>query len=110
MMAESTTGAVPHGVPFSHNLVNGIVFSSFVSQQRVDELKVFKLRPDDVFVASYPKSGEAGISDSGGGLQIQLVFNDLLTCGCLKQLASEKGSWAGELCMLAVSLHCSTGK
>ena len=73
-MAESTTGAVPQGVPFSHNIVNGIVVSSFVSQQRIDELKVFKLRPDDVFVASYPKSGKAGISHSRGGLQIQLTF------------------------------------
>jgi len=43
--------------PFDHNLVDGIMVPSFITQQRVDELKTLKLRPDDVFVVTYPKSG-----------------------------------------------------
>ena len=45
--------------PFPHNLrlVDGILVPPFVTQQRADELKTFKLRPDDVFVVTYPKSG-----------------------------------------------------
>ena len=43
--------------PFAHNMVNGMVFPDFITQQRMDYLKTFNLCPDDVFVASYPKSG-----------------------------------------------------
>ena len=39
-----------HHEPFDHNLVDGIMVPSFITQQRVDELKTLKLRPDDVFV------------------------------------------------------------
>ena len=46
-----------HHEPFDHNLVDGIMVPSFITQQRVDELKTLKLRPDDVFVVTYPKSG-----------------------------------------------------
>jgi len=46
-----------HLEPFCHNLVDGMMVPLFVTQQRVDELKTWKLRPDDVFVATYPKSG-----------------------------------------------------
>ena len=43
--------------PFNHNLVDGMMVPIFITQQRTDELKTFKLRPDDVFVVTYSKSG-----------------------------------------------------
>ena len=46
-----------HLEPFNHTLVDGMMVPLFVTQQRVDELKTWKLRPDDVFVVTYPKSG-----------------------------------------------------
>ena len=56
-MAESVVCTVDSDFPFAHNMVNGMVFPDFITQQRMDYLKTFNLRPDDVFVASYPKSG-----------------------------------------------------
>ena len=44
-------------VPYPHNIVNGVIFPFFISQKRVDDLKTFQLRSDDVFVATYAKSG-----------------------------------------------------
>ena len=44
-------------VPYPHNIVNGIIFPSFISQKRVDDLKSLQLRSDDVYVATYAKSG-----------------------------------------------------
>ena len=49
--------------PFNHNLVDGMMVPAFITQQRLDELKTFKLRPDDVFVVTYPKSGIYGDDD-----------------------------------------------
>ena len=46
-----------HHEPFNHNLVDGMMVPLFITQQRVEELKTLKLRPDDVFVVTYPKSG-----------------------------------------------------
>ena len=46
-----------HHEPFNHNVADGMMVPVIVTQQRVDELKTFKLRPDDVFVVTYPKSG-----------------------------------------------------
>ena len=43
-------------VPYAHNMVNGIIFPSFISQKRVDDLKTLQLHSDDVFVATYAKS------------------------------------------------------
>ena len=56
-MAESPIETVDSDLPFLHNIVNGIVFPDFITQQRMDYLKMFKLRPDDIFVATYLKSG-----------------------------------------------------
>ena len=39
------------------NRINGIIFPSFITQKRVDELKDWPLLPDDVYVVSYPRSG-----------------------------------------------------
>jgi len=44
-------------VEIPHNVVNGIVFPSFITQQRLDELRDFPLKPDDLFIPPYPKSG-----------------------------------------------------
>jgi len=46
-----------HHEPFKHNLVDGMMVPPFITQKRVDELKTLKLRPDDVFVVTYPKAG-----------------------------------------------------
>ena len=40
-----------------HNIINGVVFPPMVTQQRMDELKDFALRPDDVMISCLPKSG-----------------------------------------------------
>lgn len=37
--------------------VNGLPVPSFYSQEAVDKLKDFELRPDDVWIVSYPKCG-----------------------------------------------------
>ena len=38
-------------------MVDGVIFPPFISQKRVDELKTFQLRPDDLFITTYAKSG-----------------------------------------------------
>ena len=45
--------------PFTMNLslINGIPMNSMISQQKVDELANLYLRPGDLFLVSYPKSG-----------------------------------------------------
>lgn len=45
--------------PFVLNLnrVNGVPMNRFVTQQRVDELARIELRPEDLFIVTYPKSG-----------------------------------------------------
>ena len=52
-MANSQARALP----FTHNVVDGIIFHPFTSQKRVDELKILRLKSDDVFIATYAKSG-----------------------------------------------------
>ena len=44
-------------LPFAHNIVNGVISHPLYSQKRMDDLKTFQLRSDDVFVATYAKSG-----------------------------------------------------
>ncbi len=41
----------------SFHYVNGLEVPSFVTQEAVDRLKDFKVRPEDVFIVSYPKCG-----------------------------------------------------
>ena len=56
-MAESVVDTVDSDLPFAHSIVNGMVFPDFITQQRMDYLKTYNLRLDDVFVVTYPKSG-----------------------------------------------------
>ena len=44
-------------LPYVHNIVNGMIFPPIISQKRMDDLKTFQLRSDDVFVTTYSKSG-----------------------------------------------------
>ena len=43
--------------PQGTHLLNGILLPDIVDQNDLDKLKTFELYPDDVWVASYPKSG-----------------------------------------------------
>jgi len=69
--------------PFNHNLVDGMMVPPFITQQRVDELKMLKLHPNDVFVVTYPKSGShmsqrfepLGISALRGGRTLVFHMN-----------------------------------
>jgi hypothetical protein len=44
--------------PFRYNLIDGIIYSPLITQQRLDELKLsFKTRSNDIFLSTYMKSG-----------------------------------------------------
>ena len=49
--------AVKLKLPFKYNIADGVPVPPFLDQQRLDKLKKFPLRPDDVFIVTYPKSG-----------------------------------------------------
>ena len=38
-------------------MVNGVLVPPFITQERLDKLKDFSLRPDDIWVVTYPKAG-----------------------------------------------------
>ena len=44
-------------LPPKYNLVNGVPVSRIVTQEQVDRIRSLVLRPDDVWVVSYPKAG-----------------------------------------------------
>ncbi len=54
-MEELDASSLPFS--YNHNVVNGVVFPTSISQQRMDDLATFKLRCGDVFIVTYPKSG-----------------------------------------------------
>ena len=56
---------------YRHSVVNGIVFPPYIDQQRMDELKDFHLRPDDLFIITYPKSGTTWMQQI-----VRLIAND----------------------------------
>ena len=41
----------------SHQRIDGILYPPFVDKDHLEKLKSFKLRPEDVFIVCYPKSG-----------------------------------------------------
>ena len=40
---------------YKHSVVDGIVFPPHVDQQRMDEVKDLQLRPEDLFIVTYPQ-------------------------------------------------------
>ena len=59
-------------LPFKYNLVDGLIVSPFVSQQRVDNMKTtFHPENDDVFVVTYPKSGTTWMQQI-----VRLILNE----------------------------------
>ena len=55
---ESKSGASSQSVYFStQQYIDGILYPHFVHKDHLEKLKSFRLRPDDVFIGSYPKSG-----------------------------------------------------
>ena len=58
-------------LPFKHSVANEIVFPSFIDQQVMDRLKDLHLRPDDLFIVTYPKSGTTWVQQI-----IKLIKND----------------------------------
>ena len=56
---------------YEHFVVDGIVFPPHINQQRMDELKDFKLRPQDLFIVTYPKSGTTWAQQI-----VKLIAND----------------------------------
>ena len=56
---------------YKHSVVNGIVFPIDIGQQRMDELKDFQLRADDLFIVTYPKCGTTWTQQI-----VKLIAND----------------------------------
>ena len=52
-MSESTSAALPP----HFNVVNGLPVSRIVTKEQVDKIRSMVLRPDDVWIVSYPKAG-----------------------------------------------------
>ena len=57
--------------PPSFKLVNGIPVSGIVTQEQVDRIRSLLLRPDDVWVVSYPKAGTTWTQNI-----VRLIFNN----------------------------------
>jgi len=48
----------PLNLPYKHNVYDGVPVPNFISQERMEEIKEKHVsRPDDVFIATYQKSG-----------------------------------------------------
>ena len=55
---ESISGVSSQSVYFStQQYIDGIIYPQFVHKDQLERLKSFHLRPDDVFIGSFPKSG-----------------------------------------------------
>lgn len=43
--------------PYRLNRVYGVLLPTYITKKLIDELRVMPLRPDDLFIVTYPKSG-----------------------------------------------------
>ena len=77
-------------LPFKHCIVNGVLFPPFIDQKRMDEMKDFRLRQGDLFVATYPKSGTTWTRQI-----VRLILNNGEDDG--KNLGAEAVPWLSAL-------------
>lgn len=47
----------PLNLPFRHSVVDGWIYPPFINEKTIETSKQFKLRPEDVFIATFPKCG-----------------------------------------------------
>ena len=80
-MSEGTSAALP---PL-FNVVNGLPVSRIVTKEQVDKIRYMVLRPDDVWIVSYPKAGTTWTQNI-----VRLILNDGIDDG--KKL-SESVPW-----------------
>ena len=64
-------------------MVNGIPFQPSINQLRMDELKDFVLRPDDLFIVTFPKSGTTWAQQivkllRSGGIEDGTIVSELV--------------------------------
>ncbi|XP_077989338.1 sulfotransferase 1C4-like [Glandiceps talaboti] len=57
--------------PGENHVYNGVVFPSSVPASTLEALKNFEVREDDVFIATYPKSGTTMMQE-----MLSLIYND----------------------------------
>ena len=68
---SSQTPQKPQFIPFTWQEIDGIFYPSYIIPERLEKLKTFPLRPDDIFVCTYPKGGSHWVS-----FIVQLILNN----------------------------------
>ena len=67
MSRPTEKGENPVPYIFGSHVLDGIRYNNFVLDSSIEGLKNFEVRPDDIWIVTYPKSGDATSAARGQG-------------------------------------------